>query len=331
MHDFTLTRPSQTAERERILRDLFGSIGEGVWIEPALRVSCGSHTHLGWHVSANFGLVLVDDADVRIDDRVLLGPNVVSTTEGHPIDPVVRATDAHFAYRPPRTAPLPRRAAPRLADPQFFDDTPTRRPATAACRPASADPRTNCGSASLRTRPGPRGRVGGAPEPGMPAPSGRVVRSLHTAARGARMDAIDPDDQLVVAPDAGQQRWIAEQLAVLRDVGVAPDLNALEECFAEQHAEWWSAPEQDRRDPAAAIAAVGVGWGQALVDAVGLRWAIVHDRTGTDLAVVDEAGAVVLYPVGAIAKRWDDRRGSLAGMGERLLQQVRGVRTAPLV
>ena len=97
VHDFNLTRPSQTAERERILRDLFGSIGEGVWIEPTLRVSYGSHTHLGSHVYANFGLVLVDDAEVRIGDRVLFGPNVVITTAGHPIDPAVRATDAQFS------------------------------------------------------------------------------------------------------------------------------------------------------------------------------------------------------------------------------------------
>ena len=97
VHDFNLTRPSATAERERILRALLGSMGEGVWIEPTLRVSYGSHVSVGSHVYANFGLVLVDDADVRIGDRVLLGPNVVITTAGHPIDPVVRATDAQFS------------------------------------------------------------------------------------------------------------------------------------------------------------------------------------------------------------------------------------------
>lgn len=145
------------------------------------------------------------------------------------------------------------------------------------------------------------------------------------------MDAIDPDDQLIVAPDAGQRRWIAEQLAVLRDFGVAPTFAALEACFAEQHAEWHAAARQDRFEAEGAVAAIGVGWGQALVDSLGLQWAIVHDRTGTDLAVVGEPGAVVLYPVGSIAKRWDDPDGSLAGMGDWLVDQVRGVQARALV
>ena len=145
------------------------------------------------------------------------------------------------------------------------------------------------------------------------------------------MDAIDPDDQLIVAPDAGQRRWIAEQLAVLQDFGVPVAFAALEECFDEQHAEWHATAGNDRFDAEGAIAAIGVGWGQALVDGLGLHWAIVHDRTGTDLAVVGDPGAIVLYPVGSIAKRWHDPEGSLDGMGEWLIEQVRGVRARALV
>ncbi|WP_227748656.1 maltose acetyltransferase domain-containing protein [Oerskovia douganii] len=46
-YDFNHSRPGQVAERERILHELFGTIGERVWIEPPLSVSYGSHVHLG--------------------------------------------------------------------------------------------------------------------------------------------------------------------------------------------------------------------------------------------------------------------------------------------
>lgn len=86
-YDFNHSRPSQVAERAAILGELFGSIGEGVWIEPPLSVSYGSHVHLGDHVYANFDLVLVDDADIHVGDRVLFAPHVTIATAGHPSRP----------------------------------------------------------------------------------------------------------------------------------------------------------------------------------------------------------------------------------------------------
>jgi galactoside O-acetyltransferase len=96
-YDFNHSRPSDAAGRQRILQELLGSAGEGLWIEPPLNVSYGSHTHFGASCYVNFNLVIVDDADVFIGDRVQFAPNVTITTTGHPVDPELRAGGRQFS------------------------------------------------------------------------------------------------------------------------------------------------------------------------------------------------------------------------------------------
>lgn len=67
-----------------------GTLGEGVWIEPPVHVSYGSHVHLGAGFYANFNCVFVDDAQIHIGSGVMFGPNVTLTTAGHPVDPRLR-------------------------------------------------------------------------------------------------------------------------------------------------------------------------------------------------------------------------------------------------
>ncbi|WP_422778319.1 sugar O-acetyltransferase [Plantibacter sp. Mn2098] len=97
LFDFSHTRPSDLEERERLLRELLGSAGEGIWVESPFSASYGSNTHVGDHFYANFNLVLVDDVEIRIGDRVMIAPNVTITTTGHPIDPVARRGGAQFS------------------------------------------------------------------------------------------------------------------------------------------------------------------------------------------------------------------------------------------
>jgi galactoside O-acetyltransferase len=97
VHDYNLTRPSEINERARLLTALFGSLGANAWIEPPLHVAYGSHTHIGDEFYANFNLVLVDDAEVHIGDRVLIAPNVTISTAGHPVHPDVRRGGRQFS------------------------------------------------------------------------------------------------------------------------------------------------------------------------------------------------------------------------------------------
>lgn len=96
-YDFNHSRPGEAARRTSILQELLGSVGPDAWIEPPLHVSYGSHVHVGSQFYANFNLVLVDDADIHIGDRVMLAPNVTISTAGHPTVPEERAGGKQFS------------------------------------------------------------------------------------------------------------------------------------------------------------------------------------------------------------------------------------------
>ncbi|MHA3700835.1 sugar O-acetyltransferase [Jatrophihabitans sp. YIM 134969] len=94
---YNLTRGSEAEERQRLLAELFGDLGPDAFIEPPLHVAYGSHTHIGRDFYANFNLVVVDDAQVTIGDRVLCGPNVTISTAGHPVHPDLRRGGRQFS------------------------------------------------------------------------------------------------------------------------------------------------------------------------------------------------------------------------------------------
>ncbi|WP_151993708.1 maltose acetyltransferase domain-containing protein [Buttiauxella massiliensis] len=96
-YNYNLTRPSEEARRAELLTQLFGSVGENCWIEPPIRVAYGNHIHIGKNFYANFNMVVVDDATVKIGDNVMLAPNVTISTAGHPIDPKIRITGQQFS------------------------------------------------------------------------------------------------------------------------------------------------------------------------------------------------------------------------------------------
>lgn len=91
LYDYNATRPSEFEKREALLKEMFGDIGEGCYIEPPLHANwAGKHVHFGNNVYANFNLTLVDDTDIYVGDKVMFGPNVTVATAGHPIDPELR-------------------------------------------------------------------------------------------------------------------------------------------------------------------------------------------------------------------------------------------------
>ena len=78
MFDYNNTRPSEDEKRTAILKGILGDCGDHVFIENPVHMSYGTHVHLGEHFYANFNLVIVDDMDVYIGDRVMIGPNVTN-------------------------------------------------------------------------------------------------------------------------------------------------------------------------------------------------------------------------------------------------------------
>jgi maltose O-acetyltransferase len=58
------------------IRELFGSTGEAIWIEPPFYCDYGTNIVLGDNVFFNFNCAVLDPAPVSIRSNVLFGPAV---------------------------------------------------------------------------------------------------------------------------------------------------------------------------------------------------------------------------------------------------------------
>ena len=97
LYEYNATRPTQTEERQRLLHDMFAEVGPGCHVETPLHANWGGHhVHLGEGVYCNSNVTFVDDADIYIGDFCLIAPNVVISTSGHPILPILRTQ--HYVY-----------------------------------------------------------------------------------------------------------------------------------------------------------------------------------------------------------------------------------------
>lgn len=100
LYDFNATRPTELKKREELLKEMFGEIGSGCYIEPPLHSNWGGkHAHFGKNVYANFNLTLVDDTHIYVGDYTMIGPNVTIATAGHPILPRLR--QQNYQYNAP--------------------------------------------------------------------------------------------------------------------------------------------------------------------------------------------------------------------------------------
>ena len=97
LYEYNATRPSETAARRALLRQMLAEIGEESYIEPPFHANWGgAHVHLGRNVWANFNLTLVDDTHIYIGDYTMIGPNVTIAAAGHPVLPQLRQKGYQF-------------------------------------------------------------------------------------------------------------------------------------------------------------------------------------------------------------------------------------------
>lgn len=79
--------PSQQEERETIIRQLFGHVGESVCLHSPFHCDFGEQISVGDHFTANYNLTILDEAPVTIGDYVFIGPNVGIYTVNHALLP----------------------------------------------------------------------------------------------------------------------------------------------------------------------------------------------------------------------------------------------------
>lgn len=88
---FNSLPPESMDERAELLKEIFGEVGENVWIVPPLTAAVGKYVSIGDGTYANMNLTLIDDWKITIGKNVLFGPNVTLSTTGHPVHPKHRA------------------------------------------------------------------------------------------------------------------------------------------------------------------------------------------------------------------------------------------------
>lgn len=100
MIEYNQTLPTETTKRQQLLAEVFAEIGNNCTVETPLNANWGCrHVHLGNGVYLNSNITFVDDEHIYIGDNCLIAPNVVFSTSGHPILPVLR--EHHYVYNLP--------------------------------------------------------------------------------------------------------------------------------------------------------------------------------------------------------------------------------------
>jgi maltose O-acetyltransferase len=93
---FNQTLETEDNKRTELLKKLFGSTGENLYVEPTFRCDYGYNIHIGENFYANFDCVLLDVCDIRIGDNCFLAPGVHIYTATHPLNAKERISGAEY-------------------------------------------------------------------------------------------------------------------------------------------------------------------------------------------------------------------------------------------
>lgn len=107
---FAALPSTNTDGRHRVLADLLGSVGDGVWIEPPFFCDYGAHVTIGSGTFVNVNCVFLDSAAIRIGADVLIAPGVQLLTVTHPLaaaERIVAPSERSAGTAPYRTYARP--------------------------------------------------------------------------------------------------------------------------------------------------------------------------------------------------------------------------------
>ncbi|WP_017813091.1 maltose acetyltransferase domain-containing protein [Paenibacillus shenyangensis] len=93
---YNQTTEQEVEDRTRLLKELLGSTGEHISMEPNIRVDYGYNIHVGENFYANFDCTMLDVCEVRIGNNCSLAPGVHIYTAAHPIHPLERIAGPEY-------------------------------------------------------------------------------------------------------------------------------------------------------------------------------------------------------------------------------------------
>jgi maltose O-acetyltransferase len=94
---YNSTTEEQQEQRQQILQELFGKVGQQVLIVPPFHCDYGSNIYAGNGLYMNYGCVILDCNTVHIGENVLCAPYVQIYTAYHPTEPEIRLSGRELA------------------------------------------------------------------------------------------------------------------------------------------------------------------------------------------------------------------------------------------
>ena len=86
LDEYNSTGYDDGEKRDVLLQDLLGSCGEDVTIQTPFKITYGKHLHVGSHVFINYNADFLDGGEIRIGNRVMMGPGVEIYSGNHSMD-----------------------------------------------------------------------------------------------------------------------------------------------------------------------------------------------------------------------------------------------------
>jgi maltose O-acetyltransferase len=87
---YNATHHAEQDERDALLRELLGEVGDGVVVKPPFRCDYGSQISIGARTFVNYGCVILDVVPVRIGADCQIATSVQLLAATHPVDPEPR-------------------------------------------------------------------------------------------------------------------------------------------------------------------------------------------------------------------------------------------------
>ena len=82
--------------RTELLKELFGSTGKSLFVEPSFRCDYGYNIKVGENFYANFNCVFLDVCEIQIGDNCFIAPGVHIYTATHPLNAIERISGAEY-------------------------------------------------------------------------------------------------------------------------------------------------------------------------------------------------------------------------------------------
>lgn len=90
VEQFNATSQDEREQQDALLRQLFGSLGEGTEVKPPLQCDYGFPIRIGARCFLNYGTVILDCAPITIGDEVQIASGVQLLAATHPLEAAPR-------------------------------------------------------------------------------------------------------------------------------------------------------------------------------------------------------------------------------------------------